>query len=180
MRSASLSFSAFFLLCPLLSAQAPPHGLRVPPGFEVTEFADSGLANDIYCLTLDPAGRVVVSGRGYIRLLLDKHGDGRADAALDFAGAPKDGAMGLFWEGDTLYCMGDGGLRRYPDAGGAGRQRPPELLARLKTGGEHDAHAMRRGPDGWLYVLCGNNAGIDRKYATLDTSPVKEPIAGAV
>ncbi len=50
----------------------------------------------------------------------------------------------------------------------------------MKTGGEHDAHALRRGPDGWLYLLCGNNAGIDRKYATLSTSPVKEPIAGAV
>jgi hypothetical protein len=30
-----------------------------------------------------------------------------------------------------------------------------------KTGGEHSAHAIRRGPDGWLYVLCGNNTGID-------------------
>src|SRR5438309_2049992 len=98
------------LFCRPAVAQTP-HGLRVPPGFEVTEFADSALANDIYCLTLDPAGRVVVSGRGYIRLLLDTDGDGRADAALDFAGAPKDGAMGLFWERDMLYCMGDGGLR---------------------------------------------------------------------
>src|SRR5436305_10880555 len=102
-------------------------GLRVPPGFVVTEFADSKLANDIYCLTLDPAGRVVISGRGYIRLLVDADGDGRADRALDFAGAPRDGAMGLFWEGNALYCMGDGGLRVYRDAGGAGRLRPPEL-----------------------------------------------------
>jgi hypothetical protein len=35
----------------------------------------------------------------------------------------------------------------------------------MKTGGEHSAHAIRRGPDGWLYVLCGNNAGIDATYA---------------
>ena len=32
----------------------------------------------------------------------------------------------------------------------------------MKTGGEHAAHAIRRGPDGWLYVLCGNNTGIDK------------------
>jgi putative heme-binding domain-containing protein len=168
------------LSCPPAGAQAPPHGLRVPPGFEVTEFADSTLANDIYCLTLDPAGRVVVSGRGYIRLLLDQDGDGRADAALDFAAAPKDGAMGLFWEGDALYCMGDGGLRRYRGARGAGRTRPPELLARFKTGGEHTAHAMCRGPDGYLYVLCGNSTGIGRSYASLPTSPIKDPVAGCV
>jgi putative heme-binding domain-containing protein len=156
------------------------HGLRVPPGFEVTEFADSTLANDIHCLTLDPRGRVVVTGRGYIRLLLDRKGKGRADTALDFAGAPKDGAMGLFWEGDTLYCMGDGGLRRYRDANGAGRLRPPELLAPFKTGGEHAAHAIRRGPDGYLYVLSGNNTGSHARRPTLPTSPITEPVAGRV
>src|SRR5436190_16581246 len=101
------------------------HGLRVPTGFAVTEYAGSALANDIYCMTLDPQGRVVVSGRGYIRVLIEENG--RATKALDFAGAPKDGAMGLFWEGDDLYCMGDGGLRRYRNAGGDGRNQPPEL-----------------------------------------------------
>ncbi len=169
------------LLCffTLLHTQTP-QGLRVPDGFEVSEFADSSLANDIYCMTLDPKGRVAVSGRGYIRLLVDDDGDGRADRALDFAGAPKDGAMGLFWEGDDLFCMGDGGLRCYHNANSEGRKQPPELLYALKTGGEHNAHAMRRGPDGLLYVLCGNNTGITRKHATLPTSPIREPVAGCV
>jgi putative heme-binding domain-containing protein len=181
MRNLLLSLPAFFFFpLTLLHAQTPSLGLRVPDGFEVTEFADSSLANDIYCLTLDPKGRVVVSGRGYIRLLLDANGDGRAERAVEFVGAPKDGAMGLSWEGDNLFCMGDGGLRRYRDANGEGCQRPPELLYPFKTGGEHAAHAMRRGPDGWLYVLCGNNTSISRKHASLPTSPIREPIAGCV
>jgi putative heme-binding domain-containing protein len=179
MRKITFAFTVFLCLSPHGFAQAPPHGLRVPDGFEVTELADSSLANDIFCMTLDPKGRVVVSGRGYIRLLLDEDG-GKASKALDFTEAPKDGAMGLFWEGDTLYCMGDGGLRAYRDAGGEGRKRPSELLAKFKTGGEHDAHAIRRGPDGWLYVLCGNNTGIKKENATLPTSPVKDPVAGCV
>src|SRR5438552_19110995 len=116
-----LAFACCLLPAPILAADNVQLGLRLPPGFEVTEFADSNLANDIYCLTLDPAGRVVVSGRGFIRLLLDTDGDGRADCALDFAGAPADGAMGLLWEGTTLYCMGGCGLLRYREAGGAGR-----------------------------------------------------------
>jgi putative heme-binding domain-containing protein len=165
---------------PRTAAAAPPHGLRVPAGFEVTEFADGTLANDIYCLTLDPAGRPVVSGQGYVRILVDDNGDGRADRALDFAGAPADGAMGLLWEGNTLYCMGGGGLQRYTDAGGAGRKQPPALLHRFKTGGEHDAHALVRGPDGWLYVLCGNSTGISSRHATLPTSPIHDPVAGCV
>src|SRR5438128_5323407 len=120
-----------------VSADNVQHGLRVPPGFEVTEFADSKLANDIFSMTLDPRGRVVVSGRGYIRVLVDDDGDGRADRAINFADGPKDGAQGMLWEGDTLYVTGDGGLRRYRDRDGDGRaDGPSELLLPLKTGGE--------------------------------------------
>jgi putative heme-binding domain-containing protein len=161
-------------------AAEPDHGLRLPPGFQVTQFADDKLAPDIHCLTLDPRGRVIVSGRGYVRLLVDDDGDGKADRALDFAEAPKDGAMGLFWEGDSLYCVGDGGLRVYRDANGPGRLRPSKILFKCKTGGEHTAHAVQRGPDGWMYFLCGDHTGIDRTHATLPTAPIKEPISGCV
>jgi putative membrane-bound dehydrogenase-like protein len=163
------------------SAQDTQLGLRVPPGFEVTEFADSRLANDIFSLALDPRGRVVVSGRGYIRILVDDDHDGRADRALDFADGPKDGAMGMLWEGSALYVTGDGGLRRYRDADGDDRaDGPSELIRALRTGGEHHAHAIRRGPDGWLYVLCGNQTGVDQSFARRATSPIRQPVAGCV
>jgi putative heme-binding domain-containing protein len=157
------------------------HGLRVPDGFEVTEFAGSKLANDIFCMTLDPHGRVVVSGRGYIRILIDDDGDGRADRAIDFAKGPADGAQGLLWEGTKLYFTGDGGLRYYDvDGDGDKADGSSEVIRQVKTGGEHDAHAIRRGPDGWLYLLCGNMAGVNRKFADLWTSPIVEPVAGCV
>src|ERR1044071_3187984 len=95
----------FPLLCALGHGDAPSAsaqlGLRAPAGFEVTEFADSKLANDIYSLTIDPLGRVVVAGRGYIRILVDDDGDGRADRAIDFAEGPADGAQGMLWEGTS-------------------------------------------------------------------------------
>jgi putative membrane-bound dehydrogenase-like protein len=171
-----------FLL--FFSFASPPsfaQGLEVPPGFEVVEFADGRLANDIHVMTIDPKGRIIVAGRGYIRLLVDDDGNGKADRALDFAAEPKDGAMGLLWEGDTLYVIGDGGLRRFTaKKNGDKADGPSELIRALKTGGEHSSHAIRRGPDGWLYVLCGNTAGIDKSYADLPTSPIKEPTAGCV
>ncbi len=156
------------------------HGLRVPAGFQVTLFADSNLANDIHCLALDPKGRVVVAGPGYLRLLLDDDGDGRADRAVDFKHPIREGAHGLLWEGDDLWAVGDGGLRRYRQAGGPGRLLPPELLFQCRTGGEHTAHAVRRGPDGWLYLLLGDGARIDRTHATLATSPIQRPVGGCV
>ena len=171
--------AARFILVAEAAAGVP--GLRVPAGFEVAEVAGPELANDIVRLAIDDAGRIVVAGRGYLRTLVDDDGDGRADRAVTFADGPKDGAMGLLIEGETLFAVGDGGLWRYRDADGDGRaDEPPDLLLKLKTGGEHDAHSVRRGPDGWLYVLCGNNTGIDASYAQTSTSPIREPIAGAL
>ncbi|GIW81284.1 MAG: hypothetical protein KatS3mg105_3091 [Gemmatales bacterium] len=174
-------FAIANFVCAASPTGSVQHGLQVPDGFEVVEFADSKLANDIYSLTLDPKGRVVVSGRGYIRILIDENDDGRADRAIEFADAPKDGAMGMLWEKDALYFTGDGGLRRFFDKNGDGiADGPAQLIRRMKTGSEHGAHAIRRGPDGWLYVLCGNSAGIDSSFADAPTSPVKNPVAGCV
>ena len=173
----TLAISIFVFMLP---ANLCAQGLKVPAGFEVVEFADGKLANDIHVMTVDPKGRVIVAGRGYIRILVDDDGDGKADHAIEFAQTPKDGAMGLLWEGDTLFVMGDGGLRRFTSKSGNQADGPSELIRAMKTGGEHSSHAIQRGPDGWLYVLCGNNAGIDKSYADLPTSPIKEPTAGCV
>src|SRR4051812_25458483 len=152
---------SMLMTAPVVWSQPVQHGLRVPAGFEVVEYSDSSFANDIYTMTIDPKGRIVVAGRGYIRILVDKAGKGRADSFIQVADAPKDGAMGLLWEGDHLYFTGDGGLRRFRIKNDKA-DGPSELLSKPKTGGEHDAHAIRRGPDGWLYVLCGNNTGVDK------------------
>ena len=162
---------------------APPQpaaGLRAPAGFEVTEYAGSDLANDITCMTIDTKGRVVVAGKGYIRTLVDTKNAGRADKAIDFTKDVKDQAMGLLWEADAAFAVVDGGLWRFrigPDETAAG---PPELIRALRTTSDHHAHAVRRGPDGWLYLIAGDSTGIDSSFATLPTSPIRRPLAGCV
>src|SRR5262249_37722277 len=116
----------------------------------------------------------------YIKILVDDDGDGKADRALPFADTPRDGAMGLFWEGDRLYVTGDGGLRRFKTPRGDKADGPSEVGRKLKTGSDHTAHAITRGPGGWLYVLCGDAAGIDKSFAELPTSPVTNPVGGCV
>src|SRR5437016_5504783 len=139
-----LLFVFLWLAAPAPAADEPQLGLRVPPGFEVTEFADSKLANDIFSMTLDPRGRIVVSGRGYIRILVDDDNDGRADRALPFADGPKDGAQGMLWEGSVLYFTGAGGLSRYRDKNGDGKaDGPSERIRAMNTGSEHNAHAVK-------------------------------------
>jgi putative membrane-bound dehydrogenase-like protein len=155
--------------------------VEVPAGFSATLFADDDLAHDIYCMTIDSQGRVVVSGMGYIKILIDTDQDGVADSAKTFANGPKSGAQGMYFHGTDLFCVGDGGLLRYQDKNQDDQaDGPPQTFLKFKTGGEHHVHSIQRGPDDWWYLIAGNNAGIDDSYVTTDTSPVKHPQAGTV
>jgi putative membrane-bound dehydrogenase-like protein len=155
--------------------------VSVPAGFEAVLFADDELAHDIFSMTIDARGNVVVAGSGYVKTLIDSDGDGRADTARTFADGPKTGSQGMFFLGRDLLCTGDGALLRYRDANGDGiADGPPDRFLEFKTGGEHDVHSVQRGPDGWWYLNAGNYAGITSKYATEPTSPIKQPQAGVV
>ncbi|QDU81518.1 hypothetical protein Pla110_32600 [Polystyrenella longa] len=157
--------------------------LNVPDEFDVSVYATDELAHNIFCLTFDTQGRLLVSGPGYIRVLVDDDEDHQADRALEFANDTQ-GAQGLFADGKYLYCVSGLGLHRYLDADGDGvADGESQGILKINTGDEHDAHAIRRGPDGWWYLLVGNMAGVNARYATLPTSPFNEknpPYAGAL
>ncbi|HEY0980597.1 DUF7133 domain-containing protein, partial [Schlesneria sp.] len=172
---------ALFCLSIVYPLSADDIGVKVPDGFEVTEFAGDDLAHDIYSMTIDSKGRVVVSGAGFIKILIDNDGDGKADEAKVFSELPRSGAQGMYFIGRSLVCVGDGGLLRLDDANADDRaDGPPDNFLKLKTGGEHDVHSVQQGPDGWWYVIAGNSAGINSRYATLPTSPIKTPRAGVL
>jgi putative membrane-bound dehydrogenase-like protein len=158
-----------------------PHDISAPVGFEITLYADDDLAHDVYSLTVDSQGRVVVSGPGYVRILVDTDQDEVADSYQTYADAPATGAQGMTFDGSDLYCTGDGGLLRFRDSDGDGRaDGPPEVLVPMKTGGEHFAHSVQKGPDGWWYVLLGNLAGVTDKDVTTPHCPVRAPAAGVL
>jgi len=152
----------------------PALGLRLERGFRITQISDEQLANDIWCMTLNPRGEVVVSGAGYIATLLDTDGDGKLDKAVKFADTK--GAMGLCFDetGKQLLVMGDGWLSEYRDdnldrvADGGPRHILPF------SSGEHGGHAIRRGPDGWWWVIGGNDSGMAERHAEFDEIRVDE------
>jgi putative membrane-bound dehydrogenase-like protein len=154
-------------------------GLKLPPGFRARIIADETLANDTYAMTLDAKGRVVVTTRGAVKTLHDDNGDGRLDRASLFA-ETESGGMGLCFDGNDLLFCGDGWLSRYRDANGDGRaDGPPERLLPLVFT-EHGGHAMRKGPDGFWYVIGGNDSRIGTQHVTAPRSPVVAPEAGAL
>jgi putative membrane-bound dehydrogenase-like protein len=164
-----------------ISAHGEEPVIVVPPGFEVQHFADDDMAHDIHSLTIDAKGRVVVSGPGYIRILIDSDNDGKADTYKAFADAPKNGSQGMYFMGPHLLCTGDTGLEIFRDdneddqADGAA-----DTFLKIAAGAEHSVHSIQKRPDGWWYIITGNNAGVDGAYATLPTSPLRNPQAGAL
>ncbi|HTD86984.1 MAG TPA: PVC-type heme-binding CxxCH protein, partial [Candidatus Binatia bacterium] len=157
----------------------PQFGVRLAPGFRMSLFSGPDLANDIYAMTIDPRGNVVVTSQGYIRTLLDTDDDGQADSSTLFA-TTATGGMGMCFDGPSLYFVGDGALFRFEDANADGvADGPPQRLLSMEFL-EHGGHAVRKGPDGWIYVIVGNETTITNEHASLAGSPIIRAEAGAL
>jgi putative membrane-bound dehydrogenase-like protein len=170
------------VICCLIRCAAPVGAadFAVPAGFEVSLFADDALAHDIFSMTIDARGRVVVAGPGYVKILHDENGDGVAERAQLFSNRPASGAHGMLFLGNDLICTGDNTVMRLRDTDGDGAaDGEPEVWTSLRNP-EHGANGVVQGPDGWIYLICGNDAGVSEKQVTSDSSPVKEPRCGAV
>ena len=178
--SAAFAMLLWTSLCGGHLVAAEP-ALKAPAGFDVQLFADDDLAHDIHCLTIDSRGRITVAGNGFIKLLIDSDGDGVADKAELFAEGPAIGVQGMYWHGLDLLAVGGEGLLRFRDRDGDDKaDGPPDVLLKVKCGGEHHAHSIQRGPDGWWYLIAGNDTGIDAKYVSLPTATIKQPVAGVL
>ncbi|MCA9034728.1 MAG: c-type cytochrome [Planctomycetaceae bacterium] len=165
------------------SAETPEpfKGISVPDGFRVSLYADDDLAHDIHSLSIDSQGRVVVSGPGYIRILIDEDNDGRADSFRQFADKPETGSQGMYWLGRHLLCSGDEGLLIFRDEDANDiADGPPQTFLKIEAGGEHHVHSIQKGPDGWWYIIAGNFAGVTSAYANLPTTPLKNPHNGVL
>ena len=154
-------------------------GIIVPQGFVVTKVAGNELATNVFCMAVSPDGETFVSGPGYIKVLNDSDGDGIFDSARQYSDQPLSGAQGICLHGNELLCTADGALLRFADENHDGiADGRPDRIFPIKTGGEHDAHAIRMGPDGWWYLLAGNGTPILPDYYAGPHSPVTKPRAG--
>lgn len=145
----------------------PADSIQVAPGFkvEMLRSAESGEGSWV-SMTLDPQGRLILSPQGsepLLRVTLDPAGKVASVAPLSVG---VTGAMGMLYAYDSLYINGVGPqgyhLYRLRDTDGQGHFAHLELLRRWQSGGggdgngEHGAHAIVQGPDGKLYIVCGN------------------------
>jgi len=138
----------------------------VPLGFRVEKAALPPTDDPTFSLvnlTFDGKGRLLVSReRGPILLCSVPNKEGVLEKSAPYC-TQVTNCQGMCWVKDALLLVGDGpqgtGLYRVQDTDNDDKTDKVTLLHKFKGGmAEHGPHAILRGPDGWLYVVCGNHA----------------------
>jgi Raf kinase inhibitor-like YbhB/YbcL family protein len=143
--------------------------LALPPGFEISIFAE-GLVNPRMIAVADD-GTLYVTRRavGDVLMLRDTDGDGRADEQARVASRPM--MHGIAIDGDTVWLTTIEDVYRATRAQD-GTLGPLELVVDdLPAGGQHPNRMIVVGPDGKLYVTVGSTCNAcgetDARNATM-------------
>ena len=135
------------------------------PGFDVEPVADSSIGS-LIAMTFNEFGHIIASveGDGLV-LLYDTNKDGIPDKSRDYCDLVQN-VQGILALNGDVYVTGEGsegnGLYRLVDSDRNGQLEKSELLAKFGgTPGEHGAHQIAFGPDGYLYISIGNHAQLE-------------------
>ena len=144
-------------------------GLKLPPGFCATIFADGigharhlvvSADNVVYVNTWSgdyyPAGEPVHEG-GFLVALQDKSGSGKADVIERFGGTAQDGwhgGTGIGLYNGSLYAENNDSIVRYtlPANAIVPTDPPVTVVSGLPLGGDHPMHPFYISDDGMLYI----------------------------
>ena len=169
---------------PATTAQPAADGITFTtlPGFAIERLVPTGKNDTYVAMTFDSLGRLVVSKENdNPRLLLDTNKDGIYDTEKVISDKVKN-CQGLWFDGRTFYgnCAPvdrerESGLFRIEDGNG---DDTPDTFAQLSSyvGGiqEHGPHAIRRGPDGEMTTILGNNTFAPDDMIDFASSPFRD------
>lgn len=165
-----------------LVAQSNPLDQRftIVPGFAIEQIAEPSIGSFI-AMTFNEFGHIIASveGGGLV-LMYDTDKDGVPDTHRPYCDLVEN-VQGLLALNGDVYVTGEGpdgsGFYRLVDADRNGELEQYETLAKFKgTPGEHGAHQIAFGPDGYLYLTIGNHAGLAE--APQGYQPLQAPYEG--
>ena len=169
MRPLLIAAGLLFSVATLAQSKPPLERVKLPPGFEISVFAE-GVKN-ARSMALGEAGTLFVGTRTDGRVYAIRHDGAKATDVLTIATglnmpngvAVKDGA---------LYVAEVDKIWRYDDIEKNLPKPPPPRLVygKYPTERHHGWKFIRFGPDGWLYVPVGAPCNICEKpdpYATI-------------
>jgi putative heme-binding domain-containing protein len=129
--------------------------------FEVERMMRDEEVGSLIAMTFDSRGNIIASQEGgHLLLLTDTDANGVHDRATTYCDKITN-AQGILALGTRVFVVGDGpqgmALYRLRDTDRNGEaDEVTKLIAFRGSKGEHGAHAVRLGPDGYVYVIVGN------------------------
>ncbi len=134
----------------------------LPPGFRVDRVASPDDTGSLTAITFDEGGHIIAAQEGgpLIRLL-DDNADGVPESMMEISSEVKN-CQGELAVNGMIYATGEGpqgtGVYQLADTNGDGvADQVTSLMKFSGAMGEHGAHALQFGPDGWIYVMIGNH-----------------------
>jgi glucose/arabinose dehydrogenase len=165
-------------------------GLRLPPGFCASIFADQlGHARhlvvahngDVYVNTMsDQHKKFTNAPGGYLVALRDADRDGHAEIVKRFGTVHQEGkpggGTGLGMHDGRLYAEVHGSIVRYgPSSDLVPGGEPDVILRGLPVDGDHGMHPFAIGSDGTLFVNSGSASNACQEKNRARESPGKKP-----
>jgi putative heme-binding domain-containing protein len=133
--------------------------------FVVERLVTDEQAGSLIAMTFNAQGDILASREGGgLVLIRDKDKDGSWETVEPFCSEVKN-IQGILSLGSRVYAVGDGpaggALYLITDADGDGKCEQVKALIKFRgIVGEHGPHKVHLGPDGALYLLCGNFAQV--------------------
>jgi len=141
----------------------------IDPEFIIERMVTDEQAGSLIAMAFNAKGNILASQEGGPLLLIsDADRDGTFEKVQPFCDQLKN-VQGILSLGAYVMAVGEGpdggGLYRLTDQDDDGMAEDCRVLLKFRgLIGEHGPHAVQIGPEGLIYVLCGNFASVDAEH----------------
>lgn len=142
---------------------ANPVAISAPPGYKVEIVRTAGAGEGSWIsLAFDPQGRIIIAREDKGLLRCTPAPDGKSLAKVETIENTLLECRGLLFAHGALYVTANNsrGLYRLRDTDGDDTYDEVKLLRALAGGVGHGRNGLALGPDGMIYVVCGNNVQV--------------------
>ena len=147
-----------------VAGDTPQHSERfhISKEFEVQRVIDAETTGSLIAMAFNEFGHIILSREGEgLWLAVDTDDDGVVNEMRVYCDLVKN-VQGILPLNGDVYVTGDGpegnGLYCLSDQDRDGKLEAARLLFKFEGEmGEHTAHGLTLGPDGWIYVVLGNH-----------------------
>ena len=157
---------------PVASLSTSPSRFTPVPGFEVEEVLPAQETGSLIAASFNEFGQLIVSQeKGPLLICSDTDGNGSFDEIRDYCDRITN-CQGILPLSGVVFAIADGdegtGLYRLSNPDRQGKLGQAKLLVSFDVSAqEHGPHGITLGPDGKIYIVCGNHASINRKFSKL-------------